>query len=192
MHLTHCIQTSPTHLLQQPQWRTLIYSSNPKISRCYLFFLQTSCIALSLLLENIITKIHTQCIIILQTDYYFICVIIITIIIISLSASRLVFLRADGCEAVAPSLPCHPAVLCVTSIAAVLLFFSAEETWQLPPPSTRPVSPCRTGVSAPGGCILHLFISLFFILVYYYVFLCVGTVAEEAAGLQHPAAPSPH
>lgn len=32
------------------------------------------------------------------------------------------------------------AVLCVISIVAVLLFFSAEETWQLPLRSTRPVS----------------------------------------------------
>lgn len=32
------------------------------------------------------------------------------------------------------------AVLCVISIAAVLLFFFAEETWQLPLRSTRPVS----------------------------------------------------
>lgn len=56
------------------------------------------------------------------------------------------------CEAVGPSLACQShgvktvsrgvslAVLCVISIVAVLLFFSAEERWQPPLRWTRPVS----------------------------------------------------
>lgn len=127
-------QTATLHSpLRQSLCITVIYSSDPKISRCYnsdILHVMKCVVGEHLQEPRTARTVRT-----VRTELCW------------WLEPRLVFLRADGCEAVAASLACQPrgaspsfAVLCVISIAAVLLSFSAEETWQLPPRSTRPVS----------------------------------------------------
>ena len=132
LHQSHCI--------------TLIYSSKPKISRCYhsdiLHFIKSG------VGEHFLLKLAAHS----AQQQAFVPLLI-----------RFRQLRVNGCEAVldrasrANPAECAPSLTGLSSrIVRHLhrcrfLFPSAEETWQLPPRSTRPVSPSSVCYCAGSG-----------------------------------------